>query len=243
MFKVSELISMKVISIYESDYLGIIQNMYFDNKQKKCKYIKISNDDKDYSQIIKCNNIFFIGKECVFIKNSNSIDLEINYDKELKTQSTLINKDVYSIKGDYIGKCNDIILDKEYSIKKIILNNKKEIENSNIVNIGKIILISNTPINLSKFRAKQNIIKPTTNTTKTKVIILEKPQQKENKEIKNIKIITDYKFLIGRILNKDIIAINGEVIAKKDSIVTKDIVNRASSYGKLLEISRHSTKK
>ena len=54
------------------------------------------------------------------------------------------------------------------------------------------------------------------------------------------KIITDFRFLIGRILSQDVIALNGEMIARKDSIVTKDIVNKASSYGKLVEIARYS---
>ena len=56
----------------------------------------------------------------------------------------------------------------------------------------------------------------------------------------NNKIITDFRFLIGRILSQDIIAINGELIAKKDAIVTKEIVNKASHFGKLVEIARYS---
>ena len=54
------------------------------------------------------------------------------------------------------------------------------------------------------------------------------------------KIITDFRFLIGRYLSQDIVAFNGELIAKKDAVITKDIVNKASSYGKLVEIARYS---
>ena len=62
----------------------------------------------------------------------------------------------------------------------------------------------------------------------------------ENKQ--QSRIITDYRFLINRKITKDILALNGEMIAKQNSKVTKEIINKASLYGKLMEIARYSKK-
>ena len=58
----------------------------------------------------------------------------------------------------------------------------------------------------------------------------------------NNKIITDYRFLINRTITHDILALNGELIAKQNSKVTKEIINKASLYGKLMEVARYSKK-
>ena len=52
----------------------------------------------------------------------------------------------------------------------------------------------------------------------------------------------DYKFLINRVITQDLKTINGEIIAKKDSLIDKSIVNRASLHGKLIELARYSKK-
>ena len=243
MYRISELISMKVISIYEGDSIGIIKNAYFDNKLKKCKYVQVLNEEKEYMEIIKCSDIYIIGNECVFIKNKNFVDLEINCQKELSTLSTLINKETYTLTGDFLGFCNDILLNEKFDIEKIFLNNKKDIDTKYISNIGQVILTSDSSINILKFKPKQTIsTHKIYNSHPNNVVILNKPQTPKN-ENKIQKVITDYRFLIGRILEKDIYAINGEIIAKKDSIINKDLVNKASYYGKLIDISRYSTKK
>ena len=112
-----------------------------------------------------------------------------------------------------------------------------------IINIGNnIILVSSEPVKINKFRPRLST-KPK-QLIENKVIMLTEPQYKEKpKEVQTNKIITDFRFLTGRTLNKDILATNGELIAKKDSIITKEIVNLASMYGKLVEIARYSNKK
>ena len=133
----------------------------------------------------------------------------------------------------------------KYEIDKIVLNNNKEIHNKEIFNIGKsAIIIDIKKTNLNKFRPIQKII-TIQEKDESKVLILsaEKPMEKaENDTNQNTKILTDYRFLVGRILSKDIIAMNGEIIAKKNAIVSKEIVNKASFYGKLIEIARYSNK-
>lgn len=248
MKKISDIISTPVISLFESDYLGIIYNIMFDNKQRKCKYAFILNEKENLPAIVKFNDFYKIGNDCIFIKNKASLDIETNYEKEIEECSNPINLKVYNLEGNFLGISHDITIDNNYNISEILLNNGTIINNNDIINIGKsVILISNTNTNISKFKPKQKIIKdigPEKNVIILNKFVESKPEMNiQEKSIQNNKIITDFRFLVGRILNKDIVAFNGDIIAKTGSTITKEIVNKASSYGKLVEIARYSNKK
>ena len=96
---------------------------------------------------------------------------------------------------------------------------------------------------IAKFRPNFRLEKSITQSDSSKVTILTNTKQETSQDIQNNKIITDFRFLIGRILNKDILALNGEIIAKNGNVINKDIVNKASYYGKLVEIARYSKQK
>lgn len=245
MNKISDLISMPVISVYESNYIGIIHNILFNCKQKKCKYLSILNENENIPKLIKISDIYKIGNDCIFIKNEECIDLKCNNDYEIDTYINPINMKTYDLSGELIGTSMDITVNKDYQIEEIILNNNKTIKKNEIFNIGKNIILTNkNTLNLSKFKPKTKIQK--IETTHEKVVILTNTTPIPNeapKEQPNTKILTDFRFLIGRILEKDIVALNGEVIARNGSVVNKDIVTKASSYGKLVDIARYSKKR
>lgn len=259
MYKISELISLPIISIYESKQLGIISNILFDYKLKKCKYAVVTDDNDCILNVIKITDIFKIGKECVFIKNKTKIQLESNCTKELENLQNPINLHTYNLDGEHLGICTDIIINDKFNIEELIINAGKQISIERVFNIGEIILINNDKLSINQFKPKPkfeklDIIKITNNDQK--VVILENnPQEQDNTkksiistlskdiENQNTKIITDFRFLIGRVLNKDIIAFNGEILAKQGTTINKEIVNKASNYGKLVEIARYSIKK
>lgn len=241
MDKFSNIISSPTISLYEGELIGTIYNITIDCYTKKCKYAHILSEDDNIPKIIKFSEIYKFGKDCVFVKNKHSIELSDNYPCELSKTINPINLEVYSLEGSYIGKVTDIIINKNYTIDKILINNSTTIDNKNIFNIGKsVILIDNKKTSISKFKPTQKII----NNTKeqNKVVILNTTTKENPKNIDNYKIITDSKFLIDRIITTDIIAQNGEIIAKSGSKITKDIIHKSSYYGKLLDISRFSQK-
>ena len=214
----------------------------FDYRQKKINYACILNECDNIPKIVKFSEIYKIGKQCIFIKNKSYVDLQTNCEKEMENCTNPINLKVYNLDGEFIGISNDIIINDKYEIDKLLLNNGKIIEAKRIFNISNsLILIDNKQVTLSKFKPKQNITKP--KITETKVMILSNLKEEPAPTPPATKIITDARFLVGRILSKDIIAINGEMIAKKDSVITSDIISKASSYGKLVEIARYSNKK
>lgn len=54
------------------------------------------------------------------------------------------------------------------------------------------------------------------------------------------RIICDYDFLLGRVLIADLTSYIGEILATKNSIITKEIVERARRCGKLVELTLNS---
>jgi len=239
MYKISDLISTPVISLFECEYLGIINNIYFDSKQKKCNYICILNENENLKKTIKIQDIYKVGQECIFIKNKSNLNLKTDCEKELYNSYSLINLLVFNLDGTKLGNSNDIIVDKNFNLQKVILNNDKELQANEIFNISKtMILTSDAKISTLKFKPKTKSINQ--DIINNKVIILDSSKVEEKEHISNDKIITDYRFLIGRKLLKDIQSFNGEIIARKSTPISKDIIQKASLLGKLVEVARYS---
>ena len=235
MYKISDIISTPVISLYEGEHIGIIYNIMFDYRQKKCNFACILNENDNIPRLIKFKDIFKIGNDCIFIKNLTCLDLETNCEKEMEENTNPINLKVYNLSCEFLGTSHDIIVDDNFRISQIVLNNGKIIERNDILNIGKSTIIVGSDVSIQKFKPVVKSIK-IQNSPKKVMILSDFINSETNTQNK---IITDFRFLIGRILSQDVIALNGEMIARKDSIVTKDIVNKASSYGKLVEIARY----
>jgi hypothetical protein len=211
-----------------------------DYKSKKIKYISILNENDNIPRIINIEYLYKIGNECIFIKNKENLSLEINHEEELKKYYNPINLIAYDLDGKNLGIVNDAILNNKNKINEFIINNKiYKIEE--ILNIGEsAILVNNKKIDIKKFQPKQEIEISLKN---EKIVTITNSPNKINQEDNiNNKIITDFRFLLGRRLNKDIIALNGEIITRSGTIITKEIINKASYYGKLVEIARYSIK-
>ena len=73
MYKISDIISTPVISLYEGEHIGIIYNIMFDYRQKKCNFACILNENDNIPRLIKFKDIFKIGNDCIFIKNTSFI--------------------------------------------------------------------------------------------------------------------------------------------------------------------------
>lgn len=247
MKKISDIISTPVISLYEGECIGIIYNILFDYRQKSCNYAYIVDDEDNIPRVIRFKDIYKIGSQCIFIKNKSVLSLSTNCDQEISQSINPINLKVYNTDCEFLGTSIDVEIDDKNRCEKIILNNGKEINRNQIFNLGKntIIISNNKSLTHQNFKPKSDI--QISEVKNQKVVILSDKPKKDNKEIDlennaptQTKILTDYRFLIGRTLNQDILALNGEIIAKKNATITKDIVNKASFYGKLVEIARYS---
>lgn len=247
MYKISEIISMPVISLYESEFQGIVYNIVFDTKTKKVKQLCILNENDGIKRLLNVKDIYIIGKDCIFVKHKAMLELECSNDNVLNKYVSILNLPVYNLDGELLGKSTDIEINTKYNITNIVLADNNKINSSNIINIGKTtILTHDKSVKISTFRPRLKTIPTTLNDSK--VILLSSISKKENinnnsHNISQNKVVTNPSYLTGRILTQDIVALNGELIAKKNSIINKDIVVKASLHGKLIEIYRYSTQK
>lgn len=239
MKKISQLISSSVISLFESDEIGIIYNLIFDYKTKKCKYVFVLDEESNMMYALKYQDVVNFGKDCTYIKNIGTIEPMDNLAPILNPLSSLLNKKVFTIDGEYLGDCRDIEIDNSGNIANLVLDNIT-IERSKIANIGSVIIVGDQSVKISKFKPETKI-KKKESTSEEKVTIL--TTQANIKEGTPNKLITDSRFLMGRKILQDILASNGEIIAKNGGTITKEILHKASSYGKLLEVARFSTNK
>lgn len=127
---------------------------------------------------------------------------------------TLSNQQIITENGKVCGTIKDIQFSKDFKITKIITSKN---------NISNAVILSMSDENL--------VIKKIT-----------KPKLQEKHEIPNPQIITtisNYSFLIGRVLQKDLI-VCGKIILKAGTKICKADVDIAVKYGKLIDLTMYS---
>ena len=237
MNNVCDLISMPVISLYESCYLGIVKNVLFDSKLKKAVYIVIYDDISDEEKTLPVNKIYSI-KDAVMIKNCSDTNLAINLELELETLNSLINLKVYTCLGQDMGRIKDVALDKNYKIINILLNNGECIDNKNLLNIGKtaaIVADKNAKVNIEKFK-----VRVIPELTDTDIVVKAMDTINPKKVTLPSRQVANHRMLIDRKVSKNIIANNGEVIIKQNTKITSYVIELARSYGLLAQLTKYS---
>ncbi len=228
----SQIISLPVISIYSGKLIGIVENILFDTKYKKCNYLVIFNEIEDLTYVLNSKNIYKLGKDCLFIKNNSEVDLFESKELELSSFSNPISTSIYSLNCEFIGKITDINLDDNFKIEKYIVNDKTY-STSQILNFSNTTsILSDDKVKLCNFKEKakisNNLVQSTTTDSKRKIEI-QSP----------IRAVTNYSFLLNRTTTKDIQKQNGEIIVKSGTVITSNILNKVRANGKLLELTHY----
>ena len=211
----------------------------FNVKNKKCNYVCISDDNNNIKKIINIKDIYSIAKDCIFVKNKCSIELENNYDSIFTENISIINLNTYNLDGEFLGKTIDATINSKYHIDTIQLSSNNSIKNKEIFTISQnTLLINNQNISRKKFKPQNNIC-PQKTPIINKVNILDTSKKSTTE---NLKLITDYRFLLGRTITKNITSNNGEIIIKNGLVITQEVIKKATLYGRLIEIARYSEK-
>lgn len=237
MFKLSDIISLPVINLYEVKIEGYIEKAFINPTRKQIEYVIVYNEKDNCYKAIKFTNIYKICSDAIFITNSSKITLYENVEFELDKLANPINSACYSIDGIRIGNVKEINFNGA-KINNIIVNNTIY-ESSAIIGINNnlVILSPNHKVSIKRFRqTAKRIIPQTTLNAKTEpvVTILDSPQ------ITPSRTITNYNFLLNRIILKDIKSPSGEIIANKNTLITSHTLNKLKYYGKLKEVMHNS---
>ena len=226
----NEFNSLSVLSLYEGELLGVVHKIYFDAKLKKIVEIELVAEN-GIKLILPTKNIYRIGKHAITVKNNQSVNLRVE-------DSTLIacpvDSKVYSINGEYLGIIKDISFNEKYQTEKILLDNSKTLEVSNLASCGKNTIIfyeENSKPNLKKLAPNKTPKEFKTDNIQTAEILpIETKQAGYQKKSLSI------NFLVGRVCTKDIVNFNNEILVKANTKITKKILKEISRFGKIREL-------
>jgi len=231
MHKLSQLISLPVINLYKTKIEGYIEKIYINSETKKVEQFIVYDEEFDTLKSIHPNNIYKIGKDSIFIKNSSKITLFENIEPLHQNSIFPINLKSFNFDGEFLGIVKDAIIDK-HTMTSLLINNKNYPTSTIVSMKNNLTIISeNKKIHIKKFHPIIKKINSLTedNTEKEPVVNILKNIQ-PNKQIAN------YNFLINRTITKDIKNQHGEIIANKNSIISIKTINKLKFYGKLKEL-------
>lgn len=230
MFYISQIISKEVISIYESQSIGTIKNVVFNDNLTKVKKFVFFNDDTDTESCVKFENVYCFSNNGIMIKNMSRVDFFL--DKE----NNPINKKIYSLNAGDFGKICDVCVDEKGFVCSIKTSSGKELNPLNIVSIKNLCLVNDNDnsVKISSFRPKNHAIKKSEILDTIQVKIIQMNEEKEQKTSIQLptKITTNTNALIGKKALKTIIGKNNEVIIKQNNIISKHTLNLAKIHNK-----------
>ena len=247
---------------YLGKFIGTVSDIVLDKKYNIISLI-VNNKEIALSNIISC------GQDAVIIQdnekqiNIKNIKRKKNSTKKLTNLNTINSNKVYilnkattqnsqnlSKNGDNLSNFTINFIEKDNNtiktnIQKDFANNinYNETDNNNLnaenINSESFITnanskISNNTINLPPAISEKVLTEINENyNTKIKYKLSDNPTQPQT-------LTTNYEFLIGRKLEKNIYSSNRELIARKNSKITLDIINKAKLYYKIRELTKYS---
>ena len=230
------LLGKPVISIYNGTLEGFVKNVLVDNKLKKILWLEIFDDENQDEKILNVKSIFSLKNEAIMIKNNegifNSNTIDFNCVNPLGFK-------VYDIDGKFESKITNLLFDDKFNITSTLLQNNLSLDNNTILNTGNNLIIkSNKKVKISYFKPK------------AKIELQQNIEQKvEALEIKNTPVIKAHpnkfltagsEFLIGRKVGQNIYSNSKQLLVKKNSKITNQIIDIASKNGKLKELTTFS---
>lgn len=259
---VSNIISLQVVSIWNKSFEGIVENVLFDRKTNKAKFFKIYNENTNETYLLNPTEIYSLSKTTILIKNNTLLNPEVNLELCAKNCLNPVGASLYNFDGVEKGIITDLQLDSKFKITNVFCC-EKAFPISNIFILGENIsfLKPNKNIKLSTFAPKKKIkisktniavksldfsnsnnqnieIKPAERAIE--VIPEEKTPPNHSPQTSPKRIITDYRFLINRVLIDNIVLSNGEILIHKNSRINSKLIEKARTFGKLIELTQKS---
>lgn len=237
MEKISGLVSKKVLSLSQGNIVGYVLNIVFDDEIKNFMGCEVVDDESENTFFLNKKDIISVGDECVMIDDSASLQLGF-----FSASNNPIGKKIYDRKGIYYGRVKEVEI-KGKIVKKIITN-KCEILPKYIKKIGDDFILFSQEKNSKKQKNQNNFssikIDEKISEKLPKIISMDGLQNGDKTQLNSSTInknqLRQYlnpMTLIGKIITEDLFGLNNELIAKKNEIINKKIIDVAKNHNKL----------
>lgn len=244
MYKLSEILSSPIISLFNGKIEGTIKTAIFNKKLQKIKYLVIFNESEQNDEyIIATSNIYSIGKDALVVKNSSCLEPLANFEPKTNFNNP-INLYTYTILGNKLGKVADVLFDEAFNVKEIVLSNNEIIPISSLASISNnavIVQDKTKKVNVAKFceQKRPRLIKSNEVVTILRtdnVPILETTPQPQVATLPS-KITSSVNFLLGRTITQNLYSQSKELIAKKGTPISIKTIENAKRNGKIKDLS------
>lgn len=257
MFKVVDVISRPIYTMYEGVFVGTIINFIYDEKLKKVRGFFIFDDESESEHYIMSKNIYKIGEESILIKNRSKIQVS-NFEKK-----SILNMKIVAVDGSWVGEIRDVFFDEKFKVIALETKNNVIIPIEYIIRIGQDIIIfdaNEKKVNIARMKPATKIL--VENLPNIKVSILEESQlamspilsvvnsdlnkkdvfsgrafQPEKRSALLPKSLNNPRAIIGKNAKETLIGLNGEIIVKKGQLITERIYENAKKHSKLFELA------
>lgn len=240
MQKVSEIISKEVVSIYECESIGTIKNVIFSKNFKKIIAFVFFDDQSDFDSGVLSKDVYSFSKDGLLIKNISKVEYYFNQ------EPSPMNKKVFSLSGEELGKIKDIFFDENFKVINFITSANKTFMPDQILKIGFDICIikeENQNVKVSNFKPSKNLIKqnPILDSIAVKLVkIDENDEESVSGKIAlpqfPIRLQANVEGLIGKTALKTLTGLNNEIIVKQNAVISQHTINMARTHNKLNQL-------
>ena len=230
---ISNLLGKPVISVYDGKIEGYIKNILTDKKISKLVWLCVFDDESQEEKLVGFCDIYHHDKDAVMIKNSDNVLL---FDTVILEEINPIGYKVFDVEGKSCGKVLDLTFKENYYIEKLMLQSDQYLERKDILNIGDNLILTKgeKAVKISSFKTKTRVL---TSIAKEVKVEIQNSNTKPAKTQPKKFLTAGFEFLIGRKVGQNIYADNKQLIAKKNSKITNQIIDTASKNGKLKELT------
>lgn len=212
MYKVSDLLGKPLLALSEAQILGTIANIFFDDKMSKGTFVLFYNDDEEprYLPLAKITNF---DSDAAVVKFAEGIS------ESAEGLPNPINGFAFGQTGKSLGVIKDIVMDGTKVDSFIIGDRSYPV--SDLVSAGNLLIFCDgeKPIKLRPISSKK--------------ADAEQPKQ-EIRTPKHSGFAPSYDFLLGKKLQRNILSVDGKIIAHEGDNVTGSIIEDAKREGKLV---------
>ncbi|MGI6702192.1 MAG: PRC-barrel domain-containing protein [Christensenellales bacterium] len=250
----SNYLSKPVISVYEAEITGTVINAAFDRKMKRLAYLIILNEEADDFFIVPASRIM-TSDTALTVRNRNAIRKYIDSNIYVKSP---INRPVYTTDGERKGIVKDVSFDeKSFEVIELDLEGVK-VTPDDIASVSdNLVILKGEGFTGLQAPRNRRRIKRETKTSESAGLreeqlpideslnLYEDYSVEETYDSAPIKveksiparIISDYSFLLDRLVLQDVFSLSGELIIPANTRITPDTVETARRHGKLVELT------
>jgi sporulation protein YlmC with PRC-barrel domain len=226
-----------IVSISTANELGTVKGVYIDKAAKAPAYLGVEIGDE--KKALKIKDVFCYS-DIITVMDDEAITLPDNSENYVFIDTAA---KIYDVKAFYIGELTDIRLT-PVSYNACLVSKDSFIKMQKIVGIQSGIIIVNTQKKQLRRRwaatapklpkaQEPPAIPPPVSAPETE------PEQTYAEPPKET-VISNYNFLMGRRVLRDIVGINQELLIKKDTIITPKLIEEAKQMGKLVDLTLNS---